>query len=121
MKKMFIASLALSTFLYGCASTPFDTKTGTEITQAQLSQFVVGKASQSQVVASVGHPNRKEAVANEEIWYYDYNKMHAFFGSFVSEATVFEWDASGKLLEAYKTNQSNKTGNALLDAATGNK
>lgn len=116
-----IASLALSIFLYSCASTPFDSKTGTEITQVQLSQFAVGRTSQSQVVVSVGHPNRKEAVGKKEIWYYDYNKMHAFLGTFVSEATVFEWDSTGKLLEVYKTNQSGKTGNPLLDAAVGNR
>lgn len=119
--KNLIVSLALSIFLYSCASTPFDSKTGSEITHAQLSQFAVGSTSQSQVAASIGHPNRKEAVGKKEIWYYDYNKLHAFLGTFISEATVFEWDSTGKLLEVYKTNQSGKTGNPLLDAATGNK
>jgi hypothetical protein len=38
----------------------------------------------------------------------------------VSESTVFEWDALGKLLQFYKTGKSGKTGNTLLDTANGN-
>jgi len=118
MKKLLIVSLA-SSILYGCASSPLDYKTGTEITQIQMSQFTAGKTSQPQVVASVGRPNRKEALASKELWYYDYTKISAFLGGHVNESTVFEWNTSGKLLEVYKTGRSSKTGNPLLDAANG--
>jgi outer membrane protein assembly factor BamE (lipoprotein component of BamABCDE complex) len=117
MKKTLVYSVCLSFSLFGCANTPLDYKTGTEITQAQISQFTVGKTLQNEVVNSVGQPNRKEALGAKEVWYYDFNKVGAFFNGNVSEATVFEWDASGKLLQVYKTGKSAKTGNALLDAA----
>jgi outer membrane protein assembly factor BamE (lipoprotein component of BamABCDE complex) len=120
MKQILIVLLALSFFLLGCASTPLDYKTGTEVTQTQMSQFTVGKTTQAEVIAAIGHPNKKAALAAKEIWYYDYNKVGALFGDNVSESTVFEWDALGKLLQFYKTGKSGKTGNTLLDTANGN-
>ncbi len=118
--KILITSLSLSVFfLGGCANSPLDYKTGTEVTQTQMSQFVSGKTTQAEVIASVGHPNRKEPLSSKEAWYYDYNKIGAFSGN-VNESTVFEWDASKKLLDVYKTGKTGKTGNALLDAANGN-
>lgn len=119
MKKLVLclATVATITALTtGCASTPLDYKTGTQVSQEQLSSFVAGKTKQSDVVASIGQPNRKEALNSKEVWYYDFTKVGALGGN-VSEATVFEWDAKGNLLQSYKTGKAGKTGNALLDAA----
>ncbi len=121
MRKTVFASVVASALLSGCASTPLDYKTGTEITSEQIAQFAPGKTTQPQVISAVGQPNKKEALSGKEAWYYDYNKVSAFFGGNVSESTVFEWDSKGNLLQVYKTGKSGKTGNALLDAANGNK
>lgn len=116
MKKLISISLiASAVFFTGCASSPLDYKTGTQVTQAQLDQFKPG-STQQQIIASIGQPNRKESVGAKELWYYDYQKVGAFGGN-VSEATVFEFDSSAKLLQAYKTGKAGKSGNALLDAA----
>jgi outer membrane protein assembly factor BamE (lipoprotein component of BamABCDE complex) len=117
MKKLFVitAILASTALFTGCASSPLDYKTGTQITQTQLDQFKPGD-TQQQIVSSIGQPNRKEAVGAKELWYYDYQKVGAFGGN-VSEATVFEFDSKAKLVQAYKTGKAGKTGNALLDAA----
>jgi outer membrane protein assembly factor BamE (lipoprotein component of BamABCDE complex) len=121
MKKILAISTVLSLSLLGCANSPLDYKTGTEVTQSQLSQFVAGKTSQAQVISAIGQPNKKETLGKKELWYYDYNKISALFGGNVSESTVFEWDGAGKLIQSYKTGKSGKTGNALIDAANGNK
>lgn len=109
----FIAAAILAVTA-GC-STPLDYKTGTQVSQQQLESFVAGETDQQKVINTLGHPNRKEEVANKELWYYDFNQV-GVLGANVSEATVFEWDANGNLLSSYKTGQSGKTGNALLDA-----
>lgn len=117
MKKLIMATALISiATLSGCASSPLDYKTGTEVSATQLQAFVPGKTTQAQVITSIGQPNRKEAVGDKEVWYYDYNKVGAFGGN-VSEATAFEWNNKSQLISAYKTGKSGKTGNALLDAA----
>lgn len=117
MKNIFaITTLMASAIIFtGCSSSPLDYKTGTEVTQTQLEQFKPG-ATQQQIVSVIGQPGRKEAVGAKELWYYDYQKVGAFGGN-VSESTVFEFDSSMKLIQAYKTGKAGKSGNALLDAA----
>lgn len=120
MKKVLLAVSVAALFATGCASTDLGAyKTGTEVTQAQLSGFQVGKSTQADVVQAIGQPARKQALGDKEVWYYDFTKIR-HIGANVSESTVFEFDKSGKLLQSYKTGNSGKTGNALLDAA-GNK
>ncbi len=118
MKKIIILPLLSLLVLGGCAQTPMDFKSGTEVKSAQLAQFTPGKTAQSDVIAAIGQPNRKEALNSKELWYYDYSRIGALGGN-TSESTVFEWDSKGKLLQAYKSGQAGKTGNALLDAANG--
>ncbi len=119
MKKILLVGTALAALALvttGCANTPLDYKTGTQVSQEQLSSFVAGKTAQADVIAAIGQPNRKEPLNGKEVWYYDFTKVGALGGN-VSEATVFEWDTKGNLLQSYKTGKAGKTGNALLDAA----
>ena len=115
-------SIALAAFaaiaLSACATDFMAYKTGTEVTAEQMAQFKPGETTQQQVIAAIGAPGRREALNNKELWYYDFNKIRHIGGN-VNEATVFEWDASGKLLQTYKTGSSAKTGNPLIDAANG--
>lgn len=93
-------------------------KSGTEVTQAQMDAMTVGKSTKDDVVAAVGRPNRREEIGGKEVWYYDFTKIRHFGGN-VSESTVFEFDKAGKLADKYKTGNSAKTGNPLIDAAKG--
>lgn len=90
-------------------------KTGTEITQEQLDKFVVGKSKKADVTAEVGHPNRREQLGDNQVWYYDFTKIR-HIGKNVSEATFFEFDKAGLLVDKGKTGSNAKTGNPLLDA-----
>jgi len=117
MKKISLTLIVVSILgLGGCASTPLDYKSGTEVSQLQLDSFVAGKTTQQGVIDTIGQPNRKNELKSKELWYYDFNKVGVFSGN-VSEATVFEWDSKGALLKSYKTGKSGKTGNPLIDAA----
>jgi outer membrane protein assembly factor BamE (lipoprotein component of BamABCDE complex) len=117
MKRLFaVAAFLAASELAGCASTPFDYKTGSKITNEQLAQFTPGKTIQGDVVTAFGQPNKKQALGEKELWYYDYTKIGALGGN-VSESTVFEFDKAGKLLSGYKTGSTGRTGNPLLDAA----
>lgn len=118
MKKSIAVAALAAMFLSACATDFMAYKTGTEVTAEQLATFQPGTTTQQQVTASIGAPNRRESLAGKELWYYDFNKIRHIGGN-VNEATVFEWDAAGKLLQTYKTGSSAKTGNALIDAANG--
>lgn len=98
---------------------PLDYKTGTEISKEQMDSLQIGKTTKQQVIEAFGAPNRREQMADSQIWYYDYNKI-ASFGKNVSESTVLEFDKAGLLISKAKSAGSGKTGNALIDAANGN-
>lgn len=116
-KKLILSAVIVSAIgLTGCATTPLDYKTGTQITQEQLSTVKAG-ATQAEIVSKFGQPSKKTPLNGKEAWYYDYQKIGALFGGNVNESTVFEFDNSGKLLQSYKTGGNKNTGNALLDAA----
>ncbi len=127
MKKtnLFIAALAVS-LLSGCAQVakvtePMNFKTGTEITQEQMKQFVVGKTKKDAVVAAIGHPPTRDQIGKNEVWTYPYTMlpMVPFTGvKNVFENTVFEFNSRGVLTKAYKTGGTpGKSGNPMLDAA----
>ena len=118
MKKPLVLAASAALMLSACATDFMAYKTGTEITAEQLAQFQPGVSTQAQVQAAVGAPNRRESLNGKELWHYDFNKIR-HIGANVNEATVFEWDASGKLLQTYKTGSTARTGNALIDAANG--
>lgn len=118
MKTSLVLAAAAALMLSACATDFMAYKSGTEITAEQLAQFQPGVSTQPQVQAAVGAPNRRESLNGKELWYYDFNKIR-HVGANVNEATVFEWDASGKLLQTYKTGSTARTGNALIDAANG--
>ena len=114
-------AITIGLTLSGCAS--LDSigdfgayETGTAISQEQLSSAIAGTSKRQEISKLYGQPNRKDQVGVKEIWYYDYNKIRTV-GSNISEATVFEFDKKGILIQHYKTNKSGKTGNALIDAA----
>lgn len=116
MKKLVIVAIVL--VATGCASMSTDLgayKQGTLITQAQMDALQPG-STQDMVVTQVGHPTKKDAVHDRELWYYDYQIIR-HIGPRVSESTVFEFDAAGKLIKSYKAGKATKTGNPLLDAA----
>lgn len=115
MKKSIVFTL-LILGVTGCAQTPLDYKSGTQISQEQIAAVKPG-ATQADVVAKFGQPTKKMPLNGKEAWYYDYQKIGALFGGNVNESTVFEFDSTGKLLQSYKTGGNKNTGNALLDAA----
>lgn len=115
------AALAVA-LLAGCADgrSPLDYETGTYVAPEKIEQLKATKASQTQVVNAIGYPSNKTEVSGKEIWKYEYNLITAipFVGQNKSEAAVFEWSSSGKLLDAYKTNGGNgSSSNPLLKAA----
>lgn len=108
--------------LGGCANgkSPLDYETGTYVAPEMVQQLKAQKATQDQVVAAIGYPSSKSELSGKELWRYEYNLITAipFVGKNKSEASVFEWSKSGKLLDAYKTNGGNGTSsNPLLKAA----
>lgn len=94
-------------------------ETGQYVSEHQMSQFNDGKTTQADVVAAIGHPNKKAQLSGKELWYYDYTKIVSF-GTNINESSAFEFNSKGKLIQHYKTGaRSQKTGNALIDAANG--
>jgi outer membrane protein assembly factor BamE len=121
MKKshtLFVVTL-LAAAVVGCATTPLDHTSGTEIAQAKLATFTKGMTTREDVAASVGQPPDKKEVMGKEVWTYPFTRIAAMpFGKNTSESTVFEFDKSGKLISAYKSGAvPGKSGNALLEAA----
>lgn len=118
-----LAAAVLSiTMLGGCANgkSPLDYETGTYVAPEKVQQLKAQKATQDQVVAAIGYPSSKSELSGKELWRYEYNLITAipFVGKNKSEASVFEWSKSGKLLDAYKTNGGNgSSSNPLLKAA----
>lgn len=124
MKKLglFTSAVLSIALLSGCANvrTPLDYATGVYIEPEKVQQLKTQKATQSQVVKALGYPSSKSELLGKEVWRYEYSQISAipFVGSDKSEASVFEWNRSGKLLDAYKTNGGNgSSSNPLLKAA----
>jgi outer membrane protein assembly factor BamE (lipoprotein component of BamABCDE complex) len=118
MMKAIVFSAAMATALLGgCAA--LDHRTGTEVTQQQLDSLKKGMSTQADVIKAIGQPSQKSMHKGREIWTYDFTLITALpLQPDKSEATVFEFDAKGVLLDAYKTGgRPGKSGNALLDAA----
>lgn len=120
MKKIILAISVSAALITGCTSTDIGAyKTGTEVTQEQLGNFKIGESTQTDITQTLGQPERKQALNDKEIWYYDFTKIR-HIGANVSESTVFEFDKSKKLIQSYKTGSNGNTGNALIDASKGN-
>ncbi|MGH8817463.1 MAG: outer membrane protein assembly factor BamE domain-containing protein [Achromobacter pestifer] len=115
MKNLF-AIIALSLlFSSAHAGTDFlSHESGIEVTQDQFASVEIGRTQKQDVVTAIGHPSRKEQLGDNQTWYYDYAKIRSF-GKNVSEATVFEFNKDGVVIEKYKT--GGKAGNPLTDAA----
>lgn len=120
--KRTIATLALTSSLVvlgGCVGlpTPMDHRTGTEVTNEQLSSFKPGKTTREDVVSAIGHPAQKSEHMGKEIWTYPFTLIAAI-GKDRQESTIFEFDKKGVLLSAYKAGAvPGQTGNPLLNAA----
>jgi outer membrane protein assembly factor BamE len=114
---MLLAIAVASASLAGCSF--LDHRTGTEVTQQKLDTLKNGKSRQADVIAAIGHPSQKSMHKGKEIWTYDFNLVTAMpWQGNKSEATVFEFDDKGVLLNAYKTGgRPGKSGNPMLDAA----
>lgn len=114
-----VATTLIVCSLAGCATTPMDSVSGTQISQEKLATFTKGKTTRDDVIASVGQPSDKKEVMGKEVWTYPYTRITAMpLAKNTNESTVFEFDRNGKLLSAYKSGPvPGKTGNALLDAA----
>ena len=118
MKKLIAVAALAAAFSTAHASGFLTHETGIEVTREQFDGLVVGKSVQADVVGSVGHPSRKEQLGDHQAWYYDFTKIRTF-GKNIDESTVFEFDGKGVLAKKYKTGNTSRTGNALLDAARG--
>jgi len=146
MKKTGLSTIACAVILSGCAATDGNSVMGNISTTAgkigssvgnvvsgvfkpyengiyvspeQLSQIKPGKSSSKDVIAIIGHPASKEQLKNKEIWSYPYSKI-THFGANTNETTLIELNASGVVLNAYKSGgRKDSSGNPLLDAANG--
>lgn len=118
-KIILAAALAVSCLVHApSAEAFFNHTTGTEISQEQMDALTAGKTTKQEVMDAFGAPARREQLGDTQVWYYDYSKI-ASFGKNVNESTVLEFDAKGILLSKSKSGSTGKTGNALLDAASG--
>lgn len=106
LKSIFVVVLVSGISLFGCASSPMDYKAGARIKSEQLAQFSPGSTIQLDVVSAVGHPSRKVPLNDNELWYYEFAR---------GKVTVFEWDASGKLIQTYKSKRIGTIGNAPVN------
>jgi outer membrane protein assembly factor BamE (lipoprotein component of BamABCDE complex) len=116
-KTLFLSVALATAALGGCAA--LDHRTGTEVTDSQLGNFKKGKTRQSDVIAAVGQPSQKSMHKGREVWTYDFTLVAAMpWAKNRSEATVFEFDDKGVLMDAYRTGgRPGKSGNPMLDAA----
>jgi len=119
-----VLTIAMIASLAACGTVPgLDDlgamKTGTQISEAQMSQVVNNKTTQAELIALVGHPNRKNQAGGKTIWSYDFTQIgQAIIGRNISETTVFEFNAKGVVVAHYKTGgQGGQSNNALLRAA----
>lgn len=123
LKKKIRSGLALACLvsLTACGSAPnfAAMKTGTQVTETQMSSLIDNRSKQADVIAAIGHPTRKTQAGAKEIWYYDFTQIgQAIIGKNINETTAFEFNAKGGLVAHYKTGaqQGNST-NPLLKAA----
>ncbi|QNP42021.1 outer membrane protein assembly factor BamE [Lysobacter terrestris] len=110
--------LALSLALSSPASAGlFSIKDGTQVSQEQFDSFAVGKTRKADVTEALGHPQRREQLGDNQVWYYDFSKLS--YGRAIEEATVFEFNKSGVLVEKYRTGNGNddKDGKSGKDKA----
>ena len=131
MKATFTRTIAVSLCtaslltLTGCGNVPgladFGAmKTGTQVSEEQMTKVVDGKTTKADVLALLGHPNRKTSVGGQEIWYYDFTQIgQSYIGRNISETTAFEFSGKGLVVKHYKTNNGTpgQSNNALLRAA----
>jgi outer membrane protein assembly factor BamE len=112
---IFSAAIALSLTACGGASNIGKYETGQYVTPEQMASFVDKKTKKNEVIAAIGHPNRKAEVNKREVWYYDYNMIKSF-GKGVNESAVFEFEKD-ILVQHYKTGGQPDTSNPLLKKA----
>lgn len=106
MKKS-ITLLALSLALSSPVNAGlFSLKQGTQVSQEQFEGLTVGKATKADVTEALGHPQRREQLGDNQVWYYDFSKLS--YGRAIEEATVFEFDKAGVLVEKYRTGNGPK-------------
>lgn len=67
---------------------------------------MVGKAKKADVTSAIGHPHRREQLGDNQVWYYDFSKLS--YGGATEEATVFEFDKAGVLVDMYRTGDGRK-------------
>lgn len=123
--KVVTAAVLSVALLSGCAGVQkvadkLDMKTGTYVAPEKMATFVKGKTRQDDVIASIGYPPVRNEISGKEIWTYNYTLITAipFVGDNKSESTVFEWNKSGVLLNAYKANgTAGGSSNPMLNAA----
>jgi outer membrane protein assembly factor BamE len=122
---VFAVTALFAAMLSGCAGVQkvadkLDSKSGTHVTNEKLATFVKGKTRQEDVIAAIGYPPSKNEVSGKEVWSYPYTLITAlpFVGENQSETTVFEFNKTGVLTNAYKAGgRAGQSGNPLLDAA----
>jgi outer membrane protein assembly factor BamE len=120
-----LVCLLAASVLTGCAGVhkvadKLDMKTGTYVAPEKMATFVKGKTRQADVIASIGYPANKNEVGGKEVWTYPYTLITSipFVGENKFENTVFEWNKSGVLTNAYKSGGTpGQSGNPMLNAA----
>ncbi|MBI6883259.1 hypothetical protein [Pseudomonas putida] len=118
-------SVIAASLLTGCAGVQkvadkLDMKTGTYVSPEQMNSFKKGKTRQADVIAAIGYPPTKAEVSGKEVWTYPYTLITAipFVGDNKFENSVFEFNKSGVLVNAYKSGGTpGQSGNPLLNAA----
>ena len=100
MKKL-IAIAAMLGVLAGCYTQ------GIKISDDQFDEMIVGRSKKADVEMEIGHPDRKEVINGNELWYFDFLQITSF-GNDKNGSTVFEFNKSGTLVKKYKTGTLNK-------------
>jgi outer membrane protein assembly factor BamE (lipoprotein component of BamABCDE complex) len=107
MKKLAIALvLGFSVVATGCAY-----KTGTEITQTQVSKFHAGTTTKSDILAALGTPQELKNDGADQWMVYNYNEISSL-GANKNESTTFVIGTDGVLKQVMKG--QGKESNPLL-------
>lgn len=95
---MMVSSSLLMT---GCAY-----KTGTEINQAEVSQFKTGVTTKSQIINVLGTPQELKNDGADQWMVYNYNEISSF-GANKNESTTFVIGTDGTLKQVLKGKGNN--------------
>ena len=114
MNKIILSTiLASAIFSMGCSTidNAIGYKSGTPISQEQISTFTIGETTWSQVVKTLGFPQQQQTINGNNNYVYKYTEINHFAAG-KDEQARFIFDKDGRLTEIKLETGSNK--NPLL-------